>query len=160
MDKLEAHAQGERPEKAFYQIGYSTIDSSDISHIIYVFYDALDSKDKYENEQNEQAVFLERGIPFRMFITKFNGDRYIEDKDKEAHLKSCVFFVRNEDDNCLHAALFAALAYRDRKVMIDNTEHKFEGREFETGRSMSNYNAQCKTHNLRFFTYKLKELLE
>jgi hypothetical protein len=126
MDKLEAHAQGERPEKAFYQIGYNTIDSGDISHVIDVFYDALDSKDKYESEQNEQAAFTAHGIPFRMYIAKFNGGRYIADDVKEAHLKSCVFFVRNEDDNCLYAALFAALAYRERKVVIDNTEHTFD----------------------------------
>jgi hypothetical protein len=125
-----------------------------------VFYDALDSKDKYESEQNEQAAFTAHGIPFRMYIAKFNGGRYIADDVKEAHLKSCVFFVRNEDDNCLYAALFAALAYRDRKVVIDNTEHTFDKHDFERDRSMSNYNVQSKTRNLRYFTLKLKELLD
>jgi hypothetical protein len=95
-----------------------------------------------------------------MFITKFNGGRYIEDVDKETHLKNCVFFVRNDDDNCLYAALFAALARRDNKFIIDNDTYEFDSHSFENGRALCNYNIKCKTKNLRFFTLKLKELLE
>jgi hypothetical protein len=95
-----------------------------------------------------------------MFISRYNGGRYIDDPVKEARSKGCVFFIRNDDNNCLYAALFAALARRDKQVILNGTTYTFDKREFETGRSMSNYNAQCKTHNLRYFTLKLKELLE
>jgi hypothetical protein len=95
-----------------------------------------------------------------MFIAKFNGGRYIEDADKETHLKSCVFFVRNDDDNCLYAALFAALAHRDNQFTIDNDTYEFDSDSFKPTRALSNYSVKCKTKNLRFFTLKLKELLQ
>jgi hypothetical protein len=106
------------------------------------------------------TMFGTRGIPFRMYISHFNGGRYIEDLNKEQRLKSCVFFVRNEDDNCLYAALFLAMAYRDKCFKIDGEEYKFDSHAFKAGRALSNYNERCRTNNLRFFTLKLKTLLE
>jgi hypothetical protein len=104
-----------------------------------MFYDSLNNTDLYETDQKELDAFSKNGIPFRMIIVKFNGGKYIEDIAKEARFKGCVFFVRNDDDNCLYAALFAALAYRDKKFLIGGETHTFEKREFETNRSLSNY---------------------
>jgi hypothetical protein len=95
-----------------------------------------------------------------MYITRFKGGKYIENVEKETRLKKCVFFIRNDDDNCLYAALFVALAKRDNKVILDGTEYTFTYHDFETNRSLSNYAEKSKTENLRFYTLKLKALLE
>jgi hypothetical protein len=95
-----------------------------------------------------------------MFIPKYDGGMYIPDAIKEAHLKSCVFFVRNDDNNCLYAALFLAYAYKRKYFQLDNLKHEFNSKHFETGRALSNYNVTSKTFNLRYFTLKLKALLE
>jgi hypothetical protein len=45
-------------------------------------------------------------------------------------------------------------------VILDGTEYTFTYHDFATDRSLSNYAEKSKTKNLRFYTLKLKALLE
>ncbi|CAL6102645.1 Conserved_hypothetical protein [Hexamita inflata] len=124
---------GQPDEKQmFIQLGNNTnIKFATLAQACKAFYFGMHNPDLYNdgNPESTNQFLQNEGIQFQMFF-KEQGGKYISNPVFEKKFSKALYFVRNNDDACLYAALFLAYVYKMRAITLGEVEYKFSQNDF------------------------------